>query len=96
MSKKPTLGGLVGITASQPAAPVTPPVVERAPKPVREAKVKEETSTVPVRLTAAQRREARTFALAMDRSLQDLFIEGLNMIRATKGLGPLPGTGVPK
>jgi hypothetical protein len=48
--------------------------------------------TVPVRMTHEQWYEAKEFAMRVDTSLQELFIQGLNMIRASKGLPPLTGT----
>lgn len=48
--------------------------------------------TIPVRLTHEQWYEAKEFGMREDQSLQELFIAGLNMLRAAKGLPPLTGT----
>jgi hypothetical protein len=50
------------------------------------------TKTIPVRLTHEQWFEAREFALIQDRSLQEIFVEGLNAVRTAKGFPPLSGT----
>ncbi len=53
---------------------------------------RKELKAVPVRLSHAQWFEAREFALRENKSLQDLFIEGLNEVRRKRGYPPLTGT----
>jgi uncharacterized protein YkwD len=104
-TKKSSFGSLK-ISANSPAAvasPVEPSVeheaaerqvAERAPA-AKKGSAKPP-KTVPVRLTHEQWYEAKEFAMRQDESLQDLFIAGLNMVRASKGLPPLSGTVVKK
>lgn len=70
--------------AMSPAAPVA---TQRAASGAGKAG-----KTIPVRLTVEQWYDAKEFAMREDRSLQDLFIAGLNALRAAKGLPPLTGT----
>jgi uncharacterized protein YkwD len=91
------------ISANNPASAVVPPaepaveaaveheVAERAPAAKKAGKVKPP-KTVPVRMTHEQWYEAKEFAMRFDTSLQEMFIAGLNMMRASKGLPPLTGT----
>jgi hypothetical protein len=92
-TKKPPSFGALKISANNPSAAVMPPAepaVEHAPADKKaEAKPPK---TVPVRLTREQWIEAKDFAARYDTSLQELFIVGLNMVRASKGLPPLTGT----
>lgn len=53
---------------------------------------RKELKAVPVRLSHTQWFEAREFALRENKSLQDLFVEGLNEIRRLRGYPPLTGT----
>jgi hypothetical protein len=102
-SKKGSFGSLK-ISANNPVGGVVPPVaapaveddeheqlVERAPAAKKPARGKPP-KTVPVRMTHEQWYQAKEFGMQFDTSLQELFIQGLNMVRASKGLPPLPGT----
>ncbi|SEF14477.1 MULTISPECIES: hypothetical protein [Pseudomonadota] len=95
--KTPSFGALK-ISANNPSAAVMPPAepaVEHAAVEFAPAEKKAEarpSKTVPVRLTREQWIEAKDFAARYDTSLQELFIVGLNMVRASKGLPPLTGT----
>lgn len=104
---KKSLFGNMKITANNPAAgaalttaaPAVQSVddverensVERAPAAKKATKAKPP-KTVPVRMTHEQWYQAKEFGMQFDTSLQELFIQGLNMVRASKGLPPLPGT----
>lgn len=61
-------------------------------KPVSTDQVVKPGKTVPVRLTHEQWFEAKQFAMREDTSLQELFIRGMNTLRAAKGLPPLSDT----
>jgi hypothetical protein len=63
---------------------------------VNNAGAEKPAKTVPVRMTRDQWREAKEFAARQDESLQELFIVGLNMLRASKGFPPLTGTQIDK
>lgn len=105
MSTKKSPGfGALKISANNPASAIVPPAdepaieheaeheaVERAPAAKKASKAKPP-KTVPVRLTHEQWYQAKEFGMQFDTSLQELFIQGLNMVRASKGLPPLPGT----
>jgi uncharacterized protein YkwD len=97
-TKKSSFGSLK-ISANNPAAVAAPAVepsveheaaVERAPAAKKSGA--KPPKTVPVRLTHEQWYEAKEFAMRQDQSLQELFVAGLNMLRAAKGLPPLSGT----
>jgi hypothetical protein len=96
-TKKSSFGSLK-ISANNPAASLVPPAEPRAEhEAVEHAPAAQNGSakppkTVPVRLTHEQWYEAKEFATRLDTSLQELFIQGLNMVRASKGLPPLTGT----
>jgi hypothetical protein len=81
VSPTAVIPGERGTAASPPKAPT--------PRPGSEAKPNK---TIPVRLTAVQWQEAKQFAIQCETSLQDLFIDGLNAMRAAKGIPPLSGT----
>jgi hypothetical protein len=66
--------------------------VERAPAAKKAAGKVKPPKTIPVRMTHEQWYEAKEFGMREDQSLQELFIAGLNMLRASKGLPPLTGT----
>ena len=104
-TKKPSFSALrVNGGAQSPAPapePVEPVEVSRAPaEPAaraaaprkREGKAVKLGKTIPVRLTHEQWYEAKEFAMRQDESLQELFIKGINTLRAAKGLPPLTGT----
>jgi hypothetical protein len=90
MSRKPTLAG-IGINAGARAVPVVPEAARAVVEEKRVSGKSEKACTV--RLNFEAWCEARDFATRQGKSLQDLFVDGLNMIRASKGLPPLPGTG---
>ncbi|WP_111935866.1 hypothetical protein [Paraburkholderia bryophila] len=104
-TKKPSFASLK-INAGNASAAVVPPAEERAKGPAVEsievehapAAVERKVSkaklpkTIPVRMTREQWYEAKEFAMRFDTSLQEMFIAGLNMMRASKGLPPLTGT----
>jgi hypothetical protein len=92
VSTKKTPGfSALKISANNPSA-VVERAGERAPAE-KNAEAKPQ-KTVPVRLTREQWIEAKDFAARYDTSLQELFVVGLNMVRASKGLPPLSGTGL--
>lgn len=92
MSKKPISFSALRINGGAQNPAVTPVVPELAPTE-QAPQVSKPGKTVPVRLTHEQWYEAKEFAMRQDKSLQELFIQGFNALRASKGLPPLSGTG---
>lgn len=97
-TKKPPSFGALKISANNPSAAVMPPAAPAVAQVAGDSAPAEKKAearppkTVPVRLTREQWIEAKDFAARFDTSLQELFIVGLNMVRASKGLPPLTGT----
>lgn len=107
-TKKPSFSALRVNRGAEPHAPAPAPepvepvqaaraAVEPAPRRVAAPRKREDKGvklgkTIPVRLTHEQWYEAKEFAMRQDQSLQELFIKGINTLRAAKGLPPLTGT----